>query len=414
MIILVINTVVELKLSISIRMVIVINLISLFSGIGAPEAALKRIGIKLRLIGFSEVDKYAIKSYCKIHQIDPSLNYGDITKIDLKKLPTEGIDLITHGSPCTDFSLAGKNAGGDKGSNTRSSLMWYAVEVIRTVRPRYILWENVKNVLSKKHKHNFDKYLSSLEEIGYKSYYKVLNAKDYGIPQNRERIFVISIRNDIKQEFKFPEPFDNGLRLIDFLDENVEEKYYINQDKVKQLITNIDGKLDINKTVVGTCNKRNNLNLSTRDRVYNPIKESPTLCATDYKDPKKILCIGNINPSGKGINGNVYLDSGLSPTILTNKGEGIKVVRACLTPDRINKRQKGRRFKGINEPMFTITTQDRHGVLESQLVQYGILQGDKWDKMHESARRIYDPIGISPTIHTCSGGNTEAKVIVNV
>lgn len=300
------------------------------------------------------------------------------------------------------------------GSNTRSSLMWCAVEVVKVVRPKFILWENVKNVLSKKHIHNFESYLRCLEEIGYRNIYKVLDAKDYGIPQHRERIFVISIRSDINKDFKFPDPFDNGLRLMDFLDDEVEEKYYLSQDKVKQLIRNVDGNIDISKSVIGTCHNKNNLSFATREKVYNPLKNSPTLCASDYKDARRVLCIGNINPSKSGINGNIYSLKGISPTILSNKGEGYKVIRPCLTPDRMKKRQNGRRFKEDNDPMFTITAQDRHGILERRLLQHGILIGSNWDKMYESSRRVYDPKGISPTINTCCGGNTQTKVVVNV
>ena len=108
-------------------------------------------------------------------------------------LPND-IDLITHGSPCQNFSLAGLQAGGDKGSKTQSSLMWNTVDIVKVTKPKYIVWENVKNLLSDKHKHNFEGYLDSMLELGYNSYYKVLNAKDYGIPQNRERVFTVSIR----------------------------------------------------------------------------------------------------------------------------------------------------------------------------------------------------------------------------
>ena len=137
-----------------------LKVLSLFSGIGAFEKALSNLGVDYELVGYSEIDKYASKSYCAIHGVDESLNFGDITKIDIKNLPKA--DLITHGSPCQSWSLAGKNEGGDKGSGTRSSLMWYSVEIIREVRPKYVIWENVKNVLSKKHRHNFDLYIDLL------------------------------------------------------------------------------------------------------------------------------------------------------------------------------------------------------------------------------------------------------------
>lgn len=203
-----------------------LKVLSLFSGIGAFEKALSNLGVDYELVGFSEIDKYASKSYCAIHNVEESLNLGDITKIDLENLPKA--DLITHGSPCTSFSLAGKGAGGDKGSGTQSSLMWYSVEIINKVRPKYVIWENVKNVLSKKHRHNFDLYIDTLDKLGYKSYFEVLNAKHYGVPQNRERIFVVSILEE-HEPLKFPQPIELNLALKDILEVEVEEKYYINK-----------------------------------------------------------------------------------------------------------------------------------------------------------------------------------------
>ena len=217
-----------------------IKYISLFSGIGAPEKALEKLNIPYELLGFSEIDKFAIKSYCKVHNVDESLNLGDITKIDINTLPTD-IDLITHGSPCQDFSVAGKGLGGDKGSNTRSSLMWNTVAICEHCKPKYVIWENVKNVLSKKHRHNFDKYLDEMDRIGYNNYFKILNAKDYGIPQNRERIFVISIRKDIDKEFIFPKPFEEEVKLRDFLEGEVDEKFYISSEKTEKIISEYKG-----------------------------------------------------------------------------------------------------------------------------------------------------------------------------
>lgn len=217
-----------------------LKLLSLFSGIGAPEQALKNIGVQFELIAFCEIDKYATMSYCAVHGVDDSLNLGDITKIDVPSLPTD-IDLITHGSPCTDFSIAGKGAGGDIGSGTRSSLMWNTVDIVRHCKPKYVLWENVKNLLSAKHRHNFDSYLDVMNELGYNNYYKVLNAKDYGIPQNRERIFTISIRKDIDNgSFKFPDPVELKLRLKDMLDQDVDDKYYLPQSKVEKITLHQD------------------------------------------------------------------------------------------------------------------------------------------------------------------------------
>ena len=186
------------------------------------------------LVNFCEFDKYAVKSYCAIHNETEDKNLGDITKVEIGKLPK--VDLITHGSPCQDFSIAGQQKGGDENSNTRSSLMWNSVEIIKHCNPKFIIWKNVKNVLSKKHKHNFDKYIQVLNENGYNSYYKVLNAKDYGIPQNRERIFVISIRKDIDCGFEFPEKVKCPNVFNFFKDKNeVDSKYFINEEKLDKL-----------------------------------------------------------------------------------------------------------------------------------------------------------------------------------
>ena len=214
--------------------------LSLFSGIGSPEQALKNLGVEFELFGFSEIDKYAIKSYCAVHGVDESLNLGDITKIDIESLPLD-IDLITHGSPCQDFSVAGNGKGGDLGSGTRSSLMWNTVAICEHCQPKFVIWENVKNVLSKKHRHNFDKYLEEMDRIGYNNFYQVLNAKNYGVPQNRERIFVVSIRKDLNKDFEFPKGFDNGIRLKDILEDEVDEKYYLSLEKTGGLIEEYSG-----------------------------------------------------------------------------------------------------------------------------------------------------------------------------
>lgn len=205
-----------------------LKVLSLFSGIGAPEKALSKLGIDYELINYCEIDKYASKSYSIIHNVSEDLNLGDITKVEIEKL--KDFDLITHGSPCQDFSMAGKQMGADEGSNTRSSLMWNTVEIIKQKKPKYVVWENVKGVLTKKHKHNFDKYIDILNGLGYKSYYKILNSKNYGIPQHRERIFVVSILGD-NNKFEFPKEKELNIRLKDILEKNVDDKYYLKNTK---------------------------------------------------------------------------------------------------------------------------------------------------------------------------------------
>lgn len=123
------------------------------------------------LINFCENDKYAVKSYCAIHDVDENLNLGDITQVNIESLPTN-IDLITHGSPCQSFSISGKQEGGIKDSGTRSSLLWNSVEIIKHCKPKFVIWENVKNVLSKKHRLVFNDYMCAMKENGYNTYYQ--------------------------------------------------------------------------------------------------------------------------------------------------------------------------------------------------------------------------------------------------
>ena len=167
-----------------------LRLLSLFSGIGAPEMALKKAGIPFELVAYCEIDKFASRSYSLLHNVPESMNLGDITKVVPEELPD--FDMVFHGSPCQSFSIAGRGEGGQRGSGTRSSLLWNTVEIVKAKRPQFVLWENVPNVLSEKHLPVFKEYLEALAELGYESTFDTLNAKDFGIPQNRERLFCIS------------------------------------------------------------------------------------------------------------------------------------------------------------------------------------------------------------------------------
>ncbi len=206
-------------------------------GIGACSKALQRLGIEHEVVDAVEIDKYAIKSFNAIH--GTNFETQDITKWN-KDIEC---DLIMHGSPCQDFSLAGKQAGGDIGSGTRSSLMYETIRIVGKLRPKYVIWENVKNVLSAKHRHNFENYLTAMSSLGYTNHYEVLNAKDYGIPQNRQRVFTVSILNG--GSFEFPQKQPLELRLKDLLEDEVDDKYYLS-DKMKDYI------LDNRETQKGT------------------------------------------------------------------------------------------------------------------------------------------------------------------
>lgn len=212
--------------------------LSLFSGIGAFEKALTNLGVQYEVVNYCEIDKYASKSYSAIHGIPESKNLWDITKVNVFNLP-KNIDLLTYGFPCQDISLAGKQKGmfNEDGTLTRSGLFFKALDVIECVKPKIAIAENVKALTSKKFTEEFKIVLDSLEKAGYHNYWKVLNAKDYGIPQNRERVFIVSIRKDIDHNmFEFPKPYILEKRLKDFLEPHVDEKYYLSDDLISKIV----------------------------------------------------------------------------------------------------------------------------------------------------------------------------------
>lgn len=218
------------------------KLLSLFSGIGAFEKALYRLKVNYELVNYCEIDKYASKAYAMMHDCDESLNLGDITKIDTSVLPND-IDLITYGFPCQDISLAGKQKGFEAdGERTRSGLFFEALRIIEDTKPRIAIAENVKNLTSKKFQKEFDIVLSSLEEAGYNNYWKILNAKDFGIPQNRERVFIVSIRKDVDTgSFVFPAPIATKRTLKDILDNNIKfEKYKVPESILEKIVISTD------------------------------------------------------------------------------------------------------------------------------------------------------------------------------
>ena len=283
-----------------------LRLIELFAGIGSQTQALTNIGIAHKVVAISEIDKYAIQSYEAMH--GKANNLGDIRKIE--KLPDA--DLWTYSFPCQDISVAGKGAGIKEG--TRSGLLFEVERLLRVASekgtlPKYLLLENVKNLVSKKFKADFDKWLDFLSELGYTNYWKVLNAKDYGIPQNRERVFCVSIRGE-HEPFVFPKPKELTIRLRDMIDEAVDERFYLKESTIRSILRS-------------TFNSR-------RDSIRPGDGLANTLLARDWRGP--------------------------------------------------------------------------------QCVQVGEVVGEKWDKMHDISKRVYEPNGVAPTVHCQQGGNTELKI----
>ena len=263
-----------------------LNVLSLFSGIGAFEKALSNLNIPYNLLAYCEIDKYASKSYSAIHGVSEDLNLHDVTKVDSLDI-LDDVDFITYGFPCQDISNAGKQKGftDEEGNRTRSGLFFEALRIIEDFEPKFAIAENVKALTSKKFTKEFKTVLESLEEAGYNNYWQVLNAKDYGIPQNRERVFIISIRKDIDKGFTFPTPIPLELRLKDLLEDEVDEKYYLSEDTVNKLVIKpTEG--DVRQ--IGYIKKSENGFQHQSNTVYDDDGIARTLTAVDYKAPLKI------------------------------------------------------------------------------------------------------------------------------
>ena len=318
-----------------------------------------------KLTNFCEIDKFAIESYCRIHDTNPSLNLGDISFVNTDDI--EDFDLLVGGSPCQDFSSAGKKAGsvwtckdcgykynpleahhsqrdkcphcGSKNlEKTRSSLIVEYLRFLKEKQPKFAIYENVKNIIGKEFRNVFNMFLNELDDIVYKVYWEVMNAKYYGIPQNRERVNCVIIRKDIDKGFSFPQKIDIMYTIRDIVQDKIPKHYYISEDKsdplVKELIDR--GKLSenykyFNNRIIelGLLNMKGSEQIR---RVYAKNGLSPTLttCQGGHQEIKiledQVHQLFNINPSGHGINGSVYYSLGLSPTLTTNKGEGSKVL----------------------------------------------------------------------------------------
>ena len=282
----------------------IIKVGTFFSRIGSPEKALERLKneghIKdYKVEFFSEIDKNAIKSYCAIHNVDESLNLGSITDIKGKNLPY--CDLWIGGFPCQDISCAGKMRGFDFTSSTRSSLGWEMIRLLKEVntKPKYVIFENVAMITSKKFKETLNLFKEDLISLGYTLYDQLLSATDYGIPQTRTRYFLVAILDNQKQ-FKFPDEIESDVILKNFLEEFVEEKYYLtNSDYIekdnKRIFkhknrNDIEYEVDMDKHLIGgVCGIDKHTKFAISSRLFSIYGNSPTLTASNTADNSKIV-----------------------------------------------------------------------------------------------------------------------------
>ena len=280
-----------------------------FAGYGSQSIALRNIGIPYEVVAISEIDKYAIKAYESIHgEVN---NLGDISKIKVEDIPEH--DLFTYSFPCQDISVAGNMKGIEKGQ-TRSGLLYECEKVIEYCKPKYLLMENVKNLVGKKFINQFNSWLEYLESLGYTNYWKVLNAKDFGVPQNRERVFVVSILGE-HEPYEFPKGFKLEKNIKSMLEDNVEDKYYLSDETIRKFVPN---KNFTTAAIRGRYNEYGKIEQRLEQREDN-ITNTITTVQKDNVIVENVVKLGNIYPSG-GQNGNIYNTEGISPTISAGTG----------------------------------------------------------------------------------------------
>ena len=313
--------------------------LDLFAGIGGFRLGMESAGHEC--IGFCEIDKFARASYKAIHNTEGEIELHDITAVSDESIRGFGsVDVICGGFPCQAFSIAGHRRGFE---DTRGTLFFEICRFTSILRPKYLFLENVRGLLNHDGGATFETIIRTLDGLGYDVEWQVLNSKNFGVPQNRERVFIIGHLRGQRTRNVFP---------------------IIREDAKSD---NQQSKIEI----VGNTKNPKVTSKGTGSIVYDSNGLIGTLCARDYKEPKQIAI-------------------------------------PVLTPDRLEKRQNGRRFKTDGEPMFTLTAQDRHGVVvENEIKKYGTIQPN-----YNQSGVVYDTDGIAPTIRAYQGGNLEPKIRV--
>ncbi|QQV52247.1 MULTISPECIES: DNA (cytosine-5-)-methyltransferase [unclassified Staphylococcus] len=343
--------------------------IDVCSGIGGFRSALENNGHEC--LAFAEIDKYAKQSYRAIYDTDGEEDLDDITTITDEhfRFYRGRCDIITGGFPCQTFSIAGNRRGFD---DTRGTIFFHIARAIKEIQPSYVLLENVKGLLSHDKGRTFGTIIQALDELGYVTEWGLFNSKYWGVPQNRERVYILVTRKDV---YNRPKLFDLlkqqtevTTRLIDVLEDEVDEKYYLSEEKTKKLTldTDLGGKLNM-------------YDYNERDKVHSINKVRPTLNTMQGGDRQP------------------------------------KVAVPVLTPDRVNKRQNGRRFKEDGEPMFTLTSQDRHGIAIREATKQGYAiaeQGDSVNVSYPSSKTRRGRVG-KQVAQTLQAGEVNQGVVIN-
>ena len=385
-----------------------IRYFSMFSGIGGFELGLQNSKHDFKSIGYSEIDKYAVSIYERHYP--NHTNYGDATRIDTKDLPD--FEFLVGGFPCQAFSIAGKRRGFNE---ARGTLFFEIARVLRDKQPSYFLLENVKGLLSHEGGETLETIFRVCDELGYDVSWAIYNSCDYGVPQNRERIFIKGyFRGKCGQEvLSVP-------RVNKSVDEPMSNTYYgtragrvHKEDEIMNTLS-CQGHNGGGSQLIQLNNDKQR---PQGQRIYDDNGLAVTLNAAANNNWYKINKVGNVRPGGNQ-GGMVYGADGLCPTQTAGQyKDPIKIVQPVLTPDRENKRQNGRRMKNNDEPMFTLTAQDKHGVYDGMTVrkltpvECERLQGfpDNWTKYGKDDELISDT-----QRYKCCGNAVTTNVITAI
>lgn len=324
--------------------------IDICSGIGGFRSALEKHGHNC--VAFAEIDKFAKQSYRAIYDTENEEELDDITSVTDEhfRLYRGQVDIITGGFPCQAFSIAGNRRGFE---DTRGTIFFHIARAIKEIQPSYVLLENVKGLLSHDKGRTYGTIIQALDELGYFIEWGLFNSKYWGVPQNRERVYILVTRKDVWKEPKLfnlvKQQTSVDTRLVDILEKDVDESYYLSEEKTRKLTLNED--------------------LSGRLNHY------------DYRDDDSVHSVNRV-----------------SPRLNTMQGgdRQPKVAVPVLTPDRLNKRQNGRRFKEDNDPMFTLTSQDRHGIAIREATKKGYaeaMEGDRVNASFTNSKKDYGRMG---------------------
>lgn len=372
------------------------KILELFSGYGTASFALKRLGIPHEIVGYSDIDKYANQCFEQNHNLGHKpLSLGDVRNINPMELPT--FDLLTGGFPCQSFSVAGKGLGE---LDPRGTLFYEIIRIAEVKQPKYMLLENVKGLTNKTHKATFDKILSELDRIGYKVYWKVLNSKDYGIPQSRARVWFVCFRKDIDKGFEFPEPVELKIFIKDILEPQVDSKYYLSPLLQERFAKYLEEKEKKNKSQYDT--NMSIPEIGEAHRIYGTNGISPPVKQSGINIKDNLIIAGVLGERFGSCNTVLETES-ISQTLSDSMGLGGGYVPKIYDRKGFDSRTKGFRESELSPTLSTKMGTGGNNVPMVQDVANTIKVGGRVTKPNFYYEKKQDNFVVSNTITQAVG-----------